>query len=125
MLDHHNDMEDKITNFVWIFTGAYIDTYIGEQKSYTLVEYSVEKGVMLSDFTKKYMPWIKLNDFCVYEQNILNKMLNNGKRFLYKVDDERYGYICNIFDGKYIFTDEENENIKNKLKDLLFYQCVK
>ena len=52
-------------------------------------------------------------------------MLNNGKRFLYKVDDERYGYICNIFDGKYIFTDEENENIKNKLKDLLFYQCVK
>jgi hypothetical protein len=62
-------------------------------------------------------------------------MIDNGVRLLYKIDNDKYdndkydndkydndkyGYICNIFDGKYIFNDEENKNIKNKLKELLY-----
>ena len=47
-------------------------------------------------------------------------MINNNKRFLYKVDNDKYGYICNIFDGKYIFNDEENKNIKDKLQELAY-----
>ncbi len=29
-------------------------------------------------------------------------------------------YICNILDGKYIFNNEENHNIKIKLQELIY-----
>ena len=46
-------------------------------------------------------------------------MINDGKRYLFKIDNDKYAYICNILDGKYIFNDEENQIIKNKLKELI------
>ena len=53
-------------------------------------------------------------------------MIDNDVRLLYKVDSDidQYGYFCNIFDGKYIFNNEENQNIKNKLKDLLYNKNI-
>lgn len=120
-------MENNLTNFVWFFIGAEVDPYIGEQKKYCLIEYSVnDDSLKLNNFIKKSLPWNSLNDLNYNEIKIINKMIDNDVRLLYKVDsdNDEYGYICNIFDGKYIFNNEENKNIKNKLKDLLYNKNI-
>jgi hypothetical protein len=116
-------MENKLIKFVWICIGAETDLYLGEQKKYCLVEYSINNEgndfiLNLSNFITKSFPWKPLDDLNYVDTKTVNKMINNNKRFLYKVDNDKYGYICNIFDGKYIFNDEENKNIKDKLQEL-------
>jgi hypothetical protein len=118
-------MINNLINFVWILVGAETDLYIGEQKKYCLVEYSVNNdsdsfSLKLSNFTTKLFPWKPLDELNYAETLTVNKMIDDGKRFLYKVDNDKYAYICNILDGKYIFNDEENINIKNKLKELIY-----
>jgi hypothetical protein len=128
-------MENNLTNFVWFFIGTEVDPYliydngckIGEQKKYCLIEYSVnDDSLKLNNFTKKSLPWNSLNNLNYYETKIINKMIDDGVRLLYKIDsdNDEYGYICNIFDGKYIFSNEENQNIKNKLKELLYNKNI-
>ena len=116
-------MENKLINFVWICIGAETDLYLGELKKYCLVEYSINNVgndfiLNLSNFITKSFPWKPLDELNYVDTKTVNKMINNNKRFLYKVDNDKYGYICNIFDGKYIFNDEENKNIKDKLQEL-------
>jgi hypothetical protein len=116
-------MKNKLIKFVWICIGAETDLYLGEQKKYCLVEYSINNEgndfiLNLSNFITKSFPWKLLDDLNYVDTKTVNKMINNNKRFLYKVDNDKYGYICNIFDGKYIFNDEENKNIKDKLQEL-------
>ena len=118
-------MENKFINFVWILVGADTDLYIGEQKKYCLVEYSINNegydfSLHLSNFTTKLFPWKSLDELNYADTKIVNKMIDDGKRFLFKIDNDKYAYICNIHDGKYIFTDEENQNIKTKLQELIY-----
>lgn len=119
-------MENKLINFVWIFVGACTDPYIGEQKKYCLVEYSINNDdsndytLSLSNFTTKSFPWKPIDELNWADTKTVNKMINDGKRFLYKVDHDKYAYISNIHDGKYIFNDEENRNIKTKLQELIY-----
>lgn len=118
-------MENKLIKFVWICIGAETDLYLGEQKKYCLVEYSINNvgndfTLNLSNFTTKSFPWKPLDNLNYLDTKTVNKMINNNRRFLYKVDNDKYGYICNIFDGKYIFNDEENKNIKDKLQELAY-----
>jgi len=118
-------MENKLIKFVWICIGAETDLYLGEQKKYCLVEYSINNvgndfTLNLSNFTTKSSPWKPLDNLNYVDTKTVNKMINNNRRFLYKVDNDKYGYICNIFDGKYIFNDEENKNIKDKLQELAY-----
>jgi len=118
-------MNNKLINFVWIFVGACTDSYIGEQKKYCLVEYSINNddsndySLTLSNFTTKSFPWKPIDELNYADTKTVNKMINDGKRFLLKVDNDKYAYICNILDGKYIFTDEENLIIKTKLQELV------
>ena len=117
-------MENKLINFVWICIGAETDLYLGEQKKYCLVEYSINNVgndfiLNLSNFITKSFPWKPLDELNYVDTKTVNKMINNNKRFLYKVDNDNYAYICNIFNGKYIFNDEENKNIKDKLQELV------
>lgn len=117
-------MENKLINFVWIFVGAETDLYIGEQKKYCLVEYSINNEnddftLKLSNITTKSFPWKPLDELNYVDTKTVNKMINDGKRYLFKIDNDKYAYICNILDGKYIFNDEENQIIKNKLKELI------
>ena len=117
-------MENKTINFVWIFVGASTDSYIGEQKKYSLVEYSINNNddfsLTISNFTTKSFPWKPIDELNYADTKTVNKMINDGKRFLLKIDNDKYAYISNIFDGKYIFNDEENLNIKNKLQELIY-----
>ena len=119
-------MDNKLIKFVWIYVGAETDLYLGEQKKYCLVEYSIDENnkgndftLNLSNFTTKSFPWKPLDELNYADTKNVNKMINNNKRFLYKVDNDNYAYICNIFNGKYIFNDEENKNIKDKLQELV------
>jgi hypothetical protein len=118
-------MENKLVSFVWIFTGSETDLYIGEQKKYSLIEYSINNEnndftLKLSNFTTKSFPWKPLDELNYADTKTVNKMINDGKRFLIKIHNDKYAYICNILDGRYIFNDEENEIIKNKLKELIY-----
>ena len=101
------------------------DLYIGEQKKYCLIEYSINNEnndftLKLSNFTTKSFPWKPLDELNYADTKTVNKMINDGKRFLIKINNDKYAYICNILDGRYIFNDEENEIIKNKLKELIY-----
>ena len=117
-------MENKFINFVWIYIGSESDQYIGERKKYCLIEYSInednEFSLKLSSFITKSFPWKPIDELNYADTKTVNKMINNNRRFLYKVDNDKYGYICNIFDGKYIFNNEENKNIKDKLQELAY-----
>jgi len=135
-------MENKLINFVWIFIGLETDQYIGELKKYCLVEYSLNKdndeyslnkdideyslnkdndfSLKLSNFTAKSFPWKPIDELNYPDTKTVNKMINDGKRFLFKVNHDKYAYICNTHDGKYIFNDEENKKIKDKLQELIY-----
>jgi hypothetical protein len=52
-------------------------------------------------------------------------MIKSGVKILVKDKNTNYGYVTNILNGKYIFNDNENIIIENKLKDLVFNECVK
>ena len=113
-------------DFVWILVGGYEDAHSGENKRYALVEYSVEtESLSLSNLTNTCVPWTDISNLYREKQDKVYKMIEEGKRFLCRTDNEKYGYVRNIFNGKYIFTDEENEDIKDKLRELVFYKCVK
>ncbi len=84
-------MENKLINFVWIFVDAETNLYIGEQKKYCLVEYSINNdnndcSLNLSNFTTKSFPWKPIDELNYVDTKTVNKMINDGKRFLYKVD---------------------------------------
>ena len=119
-------MENKLINFVWIFVGACTDSYIGEQKKYCLVEYSINNddsndySLSLSNFITKSFPWKPIDELNYVDTKTVNKMINDGKRFLFKVDNDKYACISNILDGKYFFNDEENTKIKDKLQELVY-----
>ena len=127
-------MENKLINFVWIFVGAENDMYLGEQKKYCLIEYSINNqgydfsinnqgydfSLHLSNFTTKLFPWKPFDELNYADTKTVNKMIDDGKRFLFKIDNDKYAYICNILDGKYIFNDEENQSIKTKLQELIY-----
>ncbi len=118
-------MENKLLNFIWIFVGSETDTYIGEQKKYCLVEYIINQNIKdddyslhLSKFITKSFPWKPLDELNYADTKTVNKMINDGKNFLYKVDNDKYALISNIY-GRYIFNDEENKKIKDKLQELV------
>lgn len=117
-------MENKLINFVWLFVGSEIDQYTCELKKYSLVEYTINQDndfiLSLSNFTTKSYPWKPIDELDYPETKTVNKMINDGKRFLYKVDKDKYACISNILDGKYIFNDEENKKIKDKLQELVY-----
>jgi len=115
-------MENKFINFVWIYIGAETDLYIGEQKKYCLVEYFSNNDISLklSNFTTKLFPWKSIDDLNYADTKTINKMINDGKKFLFIVDNDKYGYIGNITGSRYIFNDKENLIIKNKLEELIY-----
>jgi len=126
-------MENKLINFIWIFIGLETDQYIGELKKYCLVEYSLNKDIdeyslnkdinfslKLSNFTTKLFPWKPIDELNYPDTKTVNKMINDGKKFLFKVNHDKYAYICNTHDGKYIFNDEENKKIKYKLQEFVY-----
>lgn len=116
-------MTNKLITFVWIFIGSDIDSYIGEQKKYCLVEYSINNDEIileLSNFTTKSFPWKSLDELNYADTKTVNKMIDDGKRFLFTVDNDKFAYISNILDGRYIFNNEENQIIKTKLEELIY-----
>jgi hypothetical protein len=114
-------MENKLINFVWIFIGTDNDPYIGELKKYCLIEYSINESndfsLNLSSFSTKSFPWKPIDELNYADTKTINKMINDGRKFLFIVDKEKYGYISNILNGRYVFNDEENIIIKNKLQE--------
>jgi hypothetical protein len=114
-------------NLVWILVGGNFDIYIGEQKRYALVEYYIDNDYLkLSIFNKSCVYICHPNNLVsTNEERIFDKMIKEGKNFLFKINDHKYGYFSNGLNGKYIFTDTENINIENKLKELVFSECLK
>ncbi len=52
-------------------------------------------------------------------------MIKSGVKILIKDKNTKHGYVTNVINDKYIFNDSENIIIENKLKDLVFHECVK
>ena len=52
----------------------------------------------LSNITTKSFPWKPLDELNYVDTKTVNKMINDGKRYLFKIDNDKYAYICNILD---------------------------
>lgn len=114
-------------NFVWILVGGNFDIHSGNLIKYALVEYcSDTNSIKISKFKKSCFYLINPNNsFSNNEQRIMSIMIKSGVKILIKDKNTNYGYVSNILNGKYIFNDNENIIIENKLKDLVFNECVK
>jgi len=114
-------------NLVWILVGGNFDMYVGQQKKYALVEYCVDNNnLKLNKFNKSSIYSLHPNNtISTNEEKLLETIIKEGTKILFKISDHKYGYFSNVLNGKYIFTDTENINIENKLKELVFSECVK
>ncbi len=111
-------------DFVWILVSADQDAHNGESKRYALVEYIEDyDSLSLSKFTNTKLSWTKINDFNIYQNKRLVELLKE-KKFLCKVGYDTYGYISGITKEIHSFSNENNDNIKNKLQNLVFDECV-
>ena len=114
-------------NLVWVLVGGNYNIYVGEQLQYSLIEFFLDTDTLeFSRFKKSCIYCINPNSFInTNEQKILDTMIKEGKKILFKISDHKYGYFSNVLNGIYIFNDTENINIENKLKELIFSKCVK
>jgi hypothetical protein len=111
-------------NFVWIFLGTEKESN-NSVKRFSLIEYNNE-NLSVNSFSYFKSQTSELNDFTEDKKNELYEIMKTTK-FLCNVERNKFGYTKIDDNMNYdivLFSDSENDLIKNKLSDLLFEECL-
>jgi hypothetical protein len=116
-------------NFVWILVGGTYGDHSGEHQRYSLIEYNSDvhlndnNKLRVSEFDNICNFWTDINDFNSHQNQIIQKMLRDGKKFLCRDFFGYFGY--RDMERFQYFNSEENEVVHNELTRLIFNKCLK